>query len=830
MARSTEPDARNRASRASAGSVRDQLRLGPERLRKRCDPAALGFASTAELSARGSALGQERARKAIEQALAIGHPGYNVFATGPIGSGRQRTLEARLRAAAAQAPVPEEVVYLPNFDAPERPTCARLVPGDARRLAGSVSAFVEDARRRIRTAFESESYQRRRAETLGPLERERHAMFEQVRSHAAAQGVDLELTPAGVVTIPLVDGKPVTHQQFSLLPDDLQAAFVAARDRVLAEVGQVISRVHEIDSRAQQQLDALNRDVVLFAVGHLIDRLKDDFRSASAIQGWLERVREDVIDNYAHFAGQAEEGMPAPLVALAGRDPLQERYAVNVFVCHEDEQGAPVVVERNPTFPGLFGRISYEIRLGATVTDHRHIEPGAIHRASGGYLLLHAAELLARPFLWEQLKQVLRSGTATVENLADQYTLFPSSTLAPEAMAIDLKVVLIGSPLLHQLLYELDEDMRELFRIRADFDIEMPWDDARMGEYAAFVAEQVEALNLRHFRADAVAALVEHGARRAAHQAKLSSRPAEIIELIVEAEQQAGREGADLVASEHVRSALALRRERGNLLECKIDEAIAEDALHIELSGLRTGQVNGLAVATSGDYAFAHPLRITASVAPGHGRVVSIERETKLSGQVHDKGFLTLRGFLERQYGARMPLSLSASLAFEQSYGVIDGDSAAAAELCALLSSLAEVGVDQQLAITGSVDQHGRIQAVGAINEKIEGFYRICARMGLTGGQGVIIPAANAAHLMLEEELIAAVRAGRFHVWTAASIDQALELLTGLPAGARRADGSFPDGSLHQLIDAKLAAMVAAIRELGPASPEDPQTAPRGDL
>ncbi|HLI31659.1 MAG TPA: AAA family ATPase [Solirubrobacteraceae bacterium] len=781
------------------------------------------------MSARGGALGQERARHAIEQALAIRHPGYNVFATGPIGSGRQRTLEAHLRAAAAKAPVPEDVVYLPSFDAPERPTCARLPPGDARRLAGAVSAFVAEARRRIRAAFESESYQRRRAETLGPLERERHAILEQVRGHARSQGVQLELTPAGVVTIPIVDGKPVTPQQFALLPDDLQSAFQVARERVLAEVGQVIGRINEIDSRAQQQIDSLNRDVVLFAVGHLIDRIKDELGSTASIQGWLERVREDVIDNYAHFAGQAEDGMPASLASVAGRDPLLDRYAVNVFVCHEDEQGAPVVVERNPTFAGLFGRISYEIRLGATVTDHRHIEPGAIHRASGGYLLLHAGELFVRPFLWEQLKQVLRSGSASVENLADQYTIFPSSTLAPEAMAIDIKVVLIGSPLLHQLLYELDEDMRELFRVRADFDVEMTWDDERVGEYAAFVAEQVDALNLRHFGADAIAALVEQGARRAAHQRKLSSRPAEIMSLILEAESQADLDAAALVAAKHVHSALAARREQGSMVERKIDEAIAEGSLHIELSGLRVGQVNGLAVATSGDYSFGHPVRITASVAPGHGRVVSIERETKLSGQVHDKGFLTLRGYLERQYGQRMPLSLSASLAFEQSYGVIDGDSAAAAELCALLSSLAEVGVDQQLAITGSVDQHGRVQAVGGVNEKVEGFYRVCAQAGLTGGQGVIIPAANAAHLMLEEQLVTAVRAGRFGVWAVEGIDQALELLTGMPAGVRGDDGCFPDGSLHQLVDAKLGEMVARIRALGIGGTAIEEAAPVSD-
>jgi lon-related putative ATP-dependent protease len=806
---------------------REVLALAPDALRRHCDPETLGFHTTAELGPLDGVIGQERALGAIEFALDVDGPGYNVFATGPIGTGRQRTLEARLREAARVRPTPGDIVYLPSFDAPERPLCAQLPPGRGQRLASAVAAFVADARRRIPEAFQSESYQRRRAEALGPLEHEREAVLDEVRAFARTHGVELELTPAGVATLPLVDGKTVTHQQFMLLPDSVQASFFAAREQVLQRVGKVMGRIRDIDARAQQRVDELNREVVLFAVGHLIDDLKSEVGAAAAVGAWLDRVREDVIDNYAHFAGERATQLPAPLAVIAGGEALERRYAVNVFVSHDEASGAPLVVERNPTFHRLFGRIEYEMRLGATVTDHTHIQAGAIHRASGGYLLLRAEELLTRPLLWEKLKEILRSGQAPVENLGEQFMLFPSASLAPEPVAVDVKVVLVGTPTLHQLLYELDEDMRELFRVKVDFDVEMPWGEAQARQYAAFVASQVRAQGLRHFTREAVAMVVEQGSRRAADQGKLSTRLGEMADLVAQASHWAGQVGAEAVGAEHVERAIAERTRRSNLLEEKIDEAIAEDTLHIEVTGARVAQVNGLAVSEIGEYAFGHPVRITASAAPGQGRVVSVERETKLSGPVHDKGFLTLRGFLEQRYGRRVPLSLSASLTFEQSYGTIDGDSAASAELCALVSCLAEAPADQQIALTGSVDQHGRIQAVGAVTEKIEGFFKACERAGLTGEQGVIIPRPNARNLMLGPEVIGAVREGRFHIWAVRSIDEALELLTGVPAGERGPDGAYPAGTLHRRVENRLAEMAGMIRALMMPSPNGAEPAGR---
>ncbi len=806
------------ARATTPGSPRERLRVAPGGLRRHCDAAEMGFSSTAEVAPLEGAIGQERALRALEFALGIEGRGYNAFATGPIGAGKESTLEARLREAARSRPTPSDTVYLPNFQMRERPLCATLPAGRGQGLADAMVGFLADVRRRIPEAFESESYQRRRTEAVGPLEHDREAALEEVKALARTKGVDLELTPAGIATRPLVEGKAVTRQQFDLLPESMQAAFLAAQVEVVEAVGRIMGRIRDIEVRAQQRIDELNREVVLFAIGHLVEELKRNYGDVSAIADWLDRVREDVINNYSRFLDQSQPQLPA----VPGRDPMAGRYAVNVFVSHEGGEGAPVVVERSPTFQSLLGRIEYETTFGAAVTDHNHVKAGAIHRANGGFLLLHADDLLTRPFLWDKLKQILRTGKAPVENLADQYFLVPSATLTPEPVPTEVKVILLGSPALHGLLYELDEELRELFRVKIDFDVEMPWSAAGVGQYTAFIGGEVSRLGLLHFDPEAVAAIVEEGARRAGDQEKLSTRLGEISDLVAQASHWARQDGAELVGPGHVARAIAERDDRSNLVEQKIDEAIARDTLHIEVGGSRVGQVNGLAVSEVGGYLFGHPVRITASTSPGDGRMVSIEREAKLSGHVHDKGFLTLRGFLEQRYGRLLPLSLSANLTFEQSYGAIDGDSAAGAELSALLSSLSGAPVDQQVALTGSIDQRGRLQAVGAVTEKVEAFFKACEREGLTGEQGVIVPAANLRHLMLSPAVVEAVAAGRFHVWTAETIDDVLELLTGVPAGEPGPDGSHPDGSLHRRVEDRLGEMGDAIRSLAGQGQDGP--------
>ena len=652
-----------------------------------------------------------------------------------------------------------------------------------------------------------------------------------MRSFARTQGLELEITPAGARMVAMAGGQRVTPEQFDQLPEQARRQIEAASRQVEERMAGVLPALRDIDTRARERLAALDRDVVLFAVGHLIDDVKHEHADVPEIVSWLDRVREDVIDNYRGFLPESEQSRPQPQFgppARRGADAFRARYVVNVFASSE-AQSAPVIVERNPTFARLFGRIEFEPTFGAAATDHRHIVAGAIHRANGGYLVLRASDILRQPFVWEKLKEALRTAQAQVENPSEQMTMFPTATLTPDPVALDVKVALIGSAELYELMHTADEDVRELFRVRADFDLQMPWGDDEPAQYAAFVSGHVARAGLHHFGADAVARIVEEGAREAANQGKLSTHFQHIADLLTEASHWAARADAEIVGAEHVERAVRERRGRSDLVEQRLAEMVDEGTLHIELTGQQVGQLNGLAVITAGDHAFGHPARITATTAPGGGELISIDRESKLSGRIHDKGFLTLRGYLEQRYGNGVPLSLSASLTFEQSYGMTEGDSASSSELYALLSSLAEAPISQGIAVTGSVDQHGRVQAVGGVTEKIEGFFAACRRSGLTGEQGVVIPATNRRHLMLDDAVVAAVADGRFHVWAVETVDQGIEILTGVGAGERRDDAGYPEGSVHRLVQDRLEAMAAVARAWARNAPEEPNRRPSPD-
>ncbi len=788
----------------------DDLRLAPERLRRRCDPGSFDFATTEEVTQLEDTIGQPRALSAVDFGLGMEMPGYHIFATGPIGTGRRTTLEALLRERASHREPPGDWVYLFDFDAPERPLPVALPAGRGEELARETRRLVEEARKRIAEAFESENYQQRRRELDEELEKRGEEVLGELREYARRRGLALELTPAGVITVPLVDGRPVPPSEFRQLPDSVRRQFMEHNEDVKTRIPSAMSRIGEIQREGRERLLRLDREVALFAIGHLVDDVKRRFSEAPALVAWLEGLPEDVVENLDRFrrATEADQGVPEPLASglRRSREEFFGRYEPNVLVSHAGDGGAPVVFETSPSYYNLFGRIEYEASFGAVTTDHRRIKPGAIHRANGGYLMLEAMEVLAQPFVWTKLKETLRTGRLKIENIGTQLMLFPTATLEPERIDLDLKVVLVGPAVLYSVLYLLDEDFRKLFKVRAEFDVEMPWEDEEPERYAAFIARRVHEDGLRHFDRDAVAQVVEHGARLSQHQGKLSARFIEITELVGEASYWAGRADSDLVRAQHVRQAIEEKVYRSSLIEEKIRELIAEGSLLIDAEGERIGQVNGLSVAALGDYAFGRPSRITATVAVGEGEVVNIDRETELSGPVHDKGFLILAGFLREHYGSEKPLSLSASLVFEQSYGVVEGDSASSAELYAVLSALADAPIRQGIAVTGSVNQHGQVQPIGAVNEKVEGFYFVCREAGLTGEQGVVVPAANVRNLMLRDEVIDAVREGRFSVWAVSDVDEGLEILTGVPAGELRPDGTYPDGTIHRRVTDRLAA------------------------
>ena len=779
-------------------------------LRRTHPPETLGFSSTEEVPPVEGPVGQNRAAEAIGFGLESRMAGYNVFVTGPVGVGKRTALEAQLHKQARDRPSPGDWVYLHDFHEPRRPIAVALPSGQGEQLVGDMRRLLEDARRELAAAFESDMYSRRQRELTEPIEREQEAALTELRERAQANAIALELTPTGVMTVPLRGGQPITPADFAGLPEPVRNRYQAAIEDLGPPIEAFLAGMRGRQREARSRLRALEHEVALFAVGHLIDELKERYAGCDKLTGWLTSVQEDVIENLAQFRAQAVGDAPEASSSLAqaflgGAERALARYEVNVLVAHDTNGGAPVIAESNPTYANLFGRIEHQGMLGGGfVTDHRMLRPGAVHRANGGYLLLPAAEVLAQPPVWLKLKEVLRTGQIRLENLAEQYALFPTATLTPEPIELDLKVVLVGSPLLYELAYALDEDVRKLFRVKAEFDWRVTWDETAAAGYASFLSSQVGSAGLLHFDAGAVARVIEHGGRLAESQDWLSTRFVEIAGLAAEASHWAARESSKLVRAEHVERAIEQKVRRSDLIERHLQEMVREGTLLLDFDGERTGQINGLSVLGLGDYAFGRPVRITASAGPGRGALVSIEREAELSGHIHDKGFLTLTGYLRGRYGGERRIALAANLTFEQSYDQIDGDSAASAELYALLSELAEAPLRQDVAVTGSINQHGELQAIGGVNEKIEGFHRACSLRGLTGTQGVIIPEANVRHLMLSAEVVDSVRAGRFHVWSARTVEEGIELLTGIPAGERGPDVQFPDGTLHARVEERL--------------------------
>lgn len=794
-----------------------RLALAPGQLRRRLDPAALPFETTADVDPLEGTIGQPRALEAIDFGLEVSAAGYNLFVAGSPGSGRTGTILDHLHRVARGRPAPDDWVYVFNFAEPDRPNAIRLPAGRGAELAGHMDEFLQAARREIPHAFESEDYERRRHEILTAIGGRRDQLTGELQRFAAERGFAVEMTPAGIVTVPLAQGRPLSQEDFARLPQGEQHEIERRGAEIQERVAAVVRQLRQLEKEAGELVRRLDRDVAQFALGPLFHELRERFAGEAEVLAFLTQVEEDLPDRLGDFRGTAEEGLPALLAGLqAGeRDDRLSRYRVNVLIGNGAGEGAPVVLERNPTYYNLVGRIDYRPAFGTMVTDFHQIKAGALHRANGGFLVLDALEVLRNPFAWDALERALLTRAARVENLGEQLSAIPTATLRPEPVPLDLKVVLIGPAEVYQLLHALDEDFRELFKVKVEFAPEMDWSDEHVGNYAAFVARRVRDEGLSPFDRTAVARLVEHGARLRDHQRKLSTRLLEVADVVTEASFWAGKAGRELVSAADVDRAIAERERRSNLVEELVRERIVDGTIMIDVDGERVGQVNGLAVIDLGDHAFGKPSRVTARVSLGRGTVQSIEREIELSGPIHSKGFLILSGYLSGHYAQEWPLALSATLTFEQDYGAVEGDSASSTELYALLSALSGLPLAQSIAVTGSVNQHGEIQAVGGVTTKVEGFYAICKEKGLTGRQGVIVPRANAEHLMLADEVVDAVREGRFHVWAVSTVDEGLELLTGRVAGARGPDGVLPEGTVHRLVEDCLRAYAERLRDFG---------------
>jgi predicted ATP-dependent protease len=803
-------------------ALRERLAVQPEDLRRRVDPAVLPFRTTAEVAPVQTTIGQPRAAEAIAFALEVGVRGFHLYAAGPPGTGRESTVLAAVRSFAATRPTPPDRVYVHNFTEPDRPRTFSMPAGHARRLATAMASFLEAAQREIPRAFESEDYAQRREGSLGEVGTRRAKAIADLRAFAQERGFALETTPTGVGTIPLQGGQPMSQQVFEQLPPEEKAELERRGTQVQSEVAAFARQMRQIEKEAQERVSALEREVALYAAGPLIAQLREEFSEQPDVLTFIEQIEENLPAHLHDFLPAPEtrqtEQAGGPLAAPGlQRQERLARYEVNVLIDNSGVTGAPVVVERNPTYFNLTGRQDYRAVLGTMVTDFRQIKPGALHRANGGFLVLHALDVMRNPLAWEGLERALLAGEVRIENPGEQVA--PTARPRPEPIPLDLKVILIGPTALYDALHQADVDFPELFGVKAEFAPDMEWSEANLASYSAFLSRLVQDRGLRHFDRSAVARVVEHGARLRDHQRKLTARFLDVARLAVESSHWAGEAGHDVVLAADVDAAIATQEQRRNLVEERSREVILDGTVMIDTDGAQVGQVNGLAVLSVGDHSFGRPTRVTARVSVGLGTVQSIEREIEQSGPIHSKGFLTLTGYLQAQYAQRWPLSLGATITFEQSYGGIDGDSASTTELYAVLSALSGLPLHQGIAVTGAVNQHGEVQAVGGVTRKIEGFFDVCRERGLTGEHGVLVPASNVKNLMLREEVVEAVRAGRFHVWAVSHIDEGIELLTGRSAGDPAADGIFPEGTVHRLVQDRLREYAEQVREFGTVRP-----------
>lgn len=801
--------------------------LPAELLYRRCDPDRIGFASTAELGGEPpELLGQDRALEAIHLAAHIERPGFNLFVIGAPGSGKRAAVRRHLEARAAEMSPPSDWVYVNNFDDARQPIALQLPPGSAYPLRAAIDELIEDLRTVLPAAFESEDYQGRRGAIEEDFRQKQEQAFEALGEEARGQRVLILRTPGGFAMAPATeDGKVMKPDAFNALPDAERETFEQRIEALQGKLAAVLKSIPRWEKARRAAIKALNRETAQAAVGHGIDELAERLAHLPQVLEHLEVVRADLVDNAQLFMVRPSEDEEA--VSPAEDDGHFERYKINVIVGREasGEAGAPVIEETHPNLGNLLGRVEHIAHQGALITNFQLIKGGALHRANGGFLLLDLRQLLVEPLAWTALKRALRNRCIRIESAGDVLSLVSTISLEPEPIPLDVKVVLFGEPLLYYLLAEFDPEVPELFKVVADFDDSTPWHDDDTPAYARMIAGICRREALAPMTREAVARVIEQCARLVDDRERLSLRLEPVADLLREADFVARAAGRTTLEVDDIETTLAAQRHRAGRLRERSQEQLLRGVALVDSEGAVVGQINGLSVLQIGGMAFGRPTRITARVRMGAGKLIDIEREARLGGPLHSKGVLILGGYLSAHYARDVPLSLAASLVFEQSYGGVDGDSASAAELLALLSALAQVPLRQDLAITGSINQMGEVQAIGGVNEKIEGFFELCSARGLTGDQGVVIPQANVQHLMLRREVVEACEAGRFALYAIGHVDEAIALFTGLKAGARVEDGDFPEDSLNARVERRLVGFARARRTFGGAEREGPPEA-----
>ena len=802
--------------------------LTPDKLFKRCDPTSFDFETTAELENLEKIIGQPRAVEAVHFGIGIEQEGYNIYALGPAGTGKRSLVNKFFEGKAKAEPVPADWCYVHNFEHHHKPNAISLPPGMGSQFQSDMHQVVEELRTAISSAFESDEYRARRQGIEEEFQEQQEAQLEELREKAKERGLALVRTPGGLVFAPVKDEEVLSPEEFQKLPEEERKQLEENVQHLQEQLQRVLQHVPAWQRDLRSRIRKLNREITGLAVNELIEELRQKYQDFPEVVRYLNEVEKDVIENARDFL-PGEDGAPGgfdnPLAALMARarpepSPLV-RYEVNLLVDNQDLEGAPVIYEDNPSYQNLIGRVDHIAQMGALTTDFRMIKPGALHNANGGYLILDVRKLLQQPYAYEALKRSLQSQKVTIESLGQMLSLISTVSLEPEPIPVNVKVALLGDRMLYYLLSSLDPDFNELFKVQADFEEQMDRTQGNQILYAQLIGTMAHQNDLRPLDQKAVARVIEHSARLVGDCEKLSTKFSDVVDLLSEADYWAGQNGDGIVRASDVQKAIDAQIYRADRVRERVQEGILRDTILIDTQGAKVGQVNGLSVIVLGNFAFGRPNRITARVRMGKGEVVNIEREVELSGPIHSKGVLILAGFLGARYASNRPLSLTASLVFEQSYSGVEGDSASSAELYALLSAIAEVPVRQSHAVTGSVNQHGQVQAIGGVNEKIEGFFDICKARGLTGDQGVLIPVSNVKNLVLRQDVIDAVKAGRFQIYPIENVDQGIEVLTGMPAGEPDEEGMYPADTINGRVQARLEELAKKREEYNKVSEEE---------
>lgn len=800
---------KNKNKPASTNNVsitfHNKYQLKPEQLYHVSSLEQYGFASTADLEPLSTTIGQERALEAINFAVEMSHGSFNLYVMGSSGLGRHALIKEALKQKAENASRPDDWCYVANFQHPHSPYAIKIPAGMGRNLRADMQQLVEDLLTAIPAAFQSDEYLSRHNEIMEDIKEREERAAEALQELASEHHVDLTHGPSGFTLTPEKDGKTLTPEDFDALPEKEQQQYQESFDLIKQRLKQTMKKAPEWQHEIQSRLRKLDREIMDLTVNQYLNKLEEKYAEYRQILNYLSELKSDIIENVDWFRRLGTSGEQN----ISASDPVFNRYKVNILVDNAKTHGSPLIVEANPTYQNLVGRIEHIAHMGTLQTDFTLIKAGALHRANGGYLILDAEKVLSSPYAWEALKRVLYAREIRIESLERQLSLVSTISLDPQPIPVDLKVVLVGGRRLYYLLKEYDPEFALLFKVAADFSEEFPRERDNELLYARLIATLQHREGLREIDRAGVARIIEESARRTWDSEKLSLHMGSLLDLLREADFHARQQDSLMVRRQDVQMAIDAQKHRADQWQEKLQEEIVKGTLRIETDGRQLAQVNGLSVLQMGDYVFGAPSKISATARIGSGEVVDIERETEQGGGIHSKGVLILTSYLAQRYAKHQPLSLTASLVFEQTYSHVEGDSASAAELCTLLSALAEVPIKQSLAITGSINQHGQMQAIGGVCEKVEGFFDLCDKRGLTGEHGVIIPQANIRHLMLKQQVVDAVQAGKFHVYAVDHVEQALELLTDIPAGHTDAEGVYKEGSMNYRVQLRLAEWLA---------------------